>query len=74
MENDVKEMLVKLHEVVKTPVDEVMVLPFGNSSPEEVISWIDGLDDYEFSLLMKTPIIIQAKHFYTELRKKLKGE
>ena len=74
MENDVKEMLVKLHEVVKTPVDEVMVLPFGNSRPEEIISWIDSLSDDEFSLLMKTPIIIQAKHFYTELRKKLKGE
>ena len=74
MDRDVKNMLHRLHEAVKTPDDEVMVLPFGNSSPEEVISWIDSLDDYEFSLLMKTPIIIQAKHFYTELRKRLRGE
>ena len=74
MDRDVKKMLVRLHEAVKTPVDEVMVLPFGNSRPEEVISWLDSLNDYEFFLLMKTPIIIQAKHFYTELRKKLRGE
>ena len=74
MDGDVKKMLVRLHEAVKTPTDEVMVLPFGNSRPEEIISWIDSLSDDEFSLLMKTPIIIQAKHFYTELRKKLKGE
>ena len=45
MDGDVKEMLVKLHEVVKTPVDEVMVLPFGNSRTEENISWIDSLSD-----------------------------
>ncbi len=74
MDRDVKMMLHRLHEVVKTPDDEVMVLPFGNSRPEEVISWIGSLNDDEFSLLMKTPIIIQAKYFYTKLRKKLRGE
>ena len=74
MDNDVKEMLHRLRVAVKTPEDEVMILPFGNSRPEEVISWIDSLNDDEFSLLMKTSIIIQAKNFYTKLREKLRGE
>ena len=52
--------------------DEVMVLPYGNSKPEEVLDWILDLSDEEFNLLMKTPIIIQAKIFYTEFRKKYK--
>ena len=74
MDNDVKEMLHRLRIAIKTPEDEGMILPFGNSRPEEVIVWIDSLNDDEFSLLMKTPIIVQAKIFYTKLRKKLRGE
>lgn len=74
MEKDIEEMLYRLYDVVKTPHDDVMILPFGNSEPEEVIKWLDNLSDEEFSLLMKTPIINQAKHFYSKIRKQLKGE
>ena len=70
----VEEMLHKLHEVVKTPDDEIMVLPFGNSSPNEVIDWIVNLSDSDFIVLMKTPIIIQAKAFYKNIRTEIKGE
>ena len=63
-----KDMLLKLREVVKTPHPECMVLPFGNNKPEEVINWIKGLDEEEFTLLMKTPIIVQAKIFYKKIR------
>lgn len=70
----VDEMLHELHEVVSTPDDEIMVLPFGNSNPNEVISWLIGLSDEEFELLMKTPIIIQAKVYYRKIRTQLKGE
>lgn len=70
----VEEMLHKLHEVVKTPDDEIMVLPFGNSNPNEVIDWLINLSDEEFQLLMETPIIIQAKAFYKSIRTEIKGE
>ena len=70
----VEEMLHKLHEVVKTPDDEIMALPFGNSSPYEVIDWIVNLSDADFNILMKAPIIIQAKAFYKNLRVEIKGE
>lgn len=70
----VDEMLHELHEVVNTPDDEIMVLPFGNSNPNEVISWLISLSDDEFELLMKTPIIIQAKVYYRKIRTQLKGE
>ena len=74
MDKDVEVMLYRLYDVVNTPHDDVMILPFGNSKPEGVIKWLDELSDEEFSLLMKTPIIHQAKHFYTKVRKQLKGE
>ena len=67
---DKNDMLNRLREVVKTPYPEVMILPFGNGDAEEVIDWIKNLSDYEFDLLMKTPIIVQAKIFYTKIRKK----
>ncbi len=70
----VDEMLHELHKVVKTPDDEIMVLPFGNSTPHEVISWLQSLSDKEFELLMKTPIIIQAKVYYRKIRTNYKGE
>ena len=70
----VEEMLHKLHEVVKTPDDEIMVLPFGNSNPNEVIDWLINLSDEEFQLLMETPIIIKAKAFYKNIRTEIKGE
>ena len=62
------DMLLKLREIVKTSYPDVMVLPFGNSKPNEVINWIISLNDQEFDLLMKTPIIVQAKIFYTKIR------
>lgn len=74
MDKDIERMLYELYDVVKTPHDDVMILPFGNSSPEEVINWLVNLSDEDFSLLMKTPIINQAKMFYTKVRKKVKGE
>ena len=66
---DTNDMLNRLREVVKTPYPEGMILPFGNGKPEEVINWLNGLSDEEFDLLMKTPIIVQAKIFYTKIRK-----
>ena len=74
MDKKVEEMLYRLYDTVKTPHDEIMILPFGNSKKEEVISWLISLTDEEFSLLMKTPIIIQAKAYYTNIRKQIKGE
>lgn len=74
MDKEVEKMLYKLYDAVKTPHDEIMILPFGNSEPEEVISWLISLSNEEFSLLMKTPIIIQAKAYYTNIRKQIKGE
>ena len=74
MDKDIERMLYELYDVVKTPHDDVMILPFGNSNPEEVINWLVNLSDEDFSLLMKTPIINQAKMFYTKVRKKAKGE
>ena len=74
MDKDIERMLYELYDVVKTPHDDVMILPFGNSSPEEVINWLVNLSDEDFSLLMKTPIINQAKMFYTKVRKKVRGE
>jgi hypothetical protein len=74
MDKDIERMLYELYDVVKTPHDDVMILPFGNSSPEEVVNWLVNLSDEDFSLLMKTPIINQAKMFYTKVRKKVRGE
>jgi len=74
MNKEIEEMLYKLYDVVKTPHDDVMILPFGNSKPEEVISWIVNLNDEDFSLLMKTPIINQAKMYYTKIRKQIRGD
>lgn len=74
MDKDVEVMLYRLYDAVKTPHEDVMILPFGNSKPEEVIRWLDKLSDEEFKLLMKTPIINQAKSFYTKTRTELKGE
>ena len=67
-------MMHELHEIVKTPDDEIMVLPFGNNDPHEVISWIIGLSDDEFDVLMQLPIIIQAKVYYRKIRNEFKGE
>ena len=67
-------MLQKLRKVTKTPYPEIMCLPYGNGNPDEVIDWIVNLSDEDFHLLMQTPIIIQAKMFYTNIRKKVKGE
>ena len=44
-------------------------LPFGNANPYDVIDWIINLNDEDFSLLMQTPIIVQAKIHYTKIRK-----
>ena len=71
---EIEEMLHKLHEVVKTPDDEIMVLPFGNSNPNEVIGWIVNMSDEDFEVLMKKPIIIQAKANYRKIRNEIKGE
>lgn len=68
------EMMNELHEIVKTPDDEIMVLPFGNSDPREVTSWLIGLSDDEFDVLMQLPIIIQAKVFYRKIRNEFKEE
>ena len=68
------EMLKRLREIVKTPHPEVMILPFGDAKPEEVIEWIVNLSDEEFCELMQTPIIVQAKIFYTKIRKQMRGE
>ena len=67
-------MLHRLREIIKTPHPEVMILPFGNGKPEEVIEWIVNLSDEEFCELMQTPIIVQAKIFYTKIRKQMRGE
>ncbi len=64
-----KNMLMKLREIVKTPSNEVMVLPYGNGKKEEVINWIRNLSEEDFNELMKTPIIVQAKIFYKKIRK-----
>ena len=74
MDKDIERMLYELYDVVKTPHDDVMILPFGNSQPEDVINWLVNLSDEDFSYLMKTPIINQAKMFYTKVRKKVRGE
>ncbi len=63
-----KDMLKELREIVKTPEGECMVLPFGNADPYDVIDWIVNLNDEDFSDLMKTPIIVQAKIHYTKIR------
>ncbi len=69
-----KDILLKLREIVKTPHPECMILPFGNSPPEEVIKWIISLSDKEFDELMNSPIIVQAKIFYTKIRKEYKND
>lgn len=33
MDKEVEIMLYRLYDVVKTPHDDVMILPFGNSNP-----------------------------------------
>ena len=68
-----KDMLEELHKIVKTPSNECMVLPFGNANPNDVIEWLINLSDEDFNELMNTKIIIQAKIFYTNLRKEMKG-
>ena len=71
---EIDEMLHELHQVVNTPDDEIMVLPFGNSDPKYVLEWLLNLNDEDFSTLMKTPIIHQAKAYYRQLRYKMRGE
>ena len=68
-----KDMLKELHKIVKTPSNECMILPYGNAKPEDVIKWICELSDEDFNELMNTRIIIQAKIFYSNLRKEMKG-
>ena len=51
-----------------------MILPYGNARPIDVVNWVVELSDEDFEELMKTPIIIQAKIFYSKLRKIMKGE
>ena len=68
-----KDMLNELRKVVKTPSNEGMILPFGNAEPNDVIEWIVGLNDEDFNELMKTRIVIQAKIFYTRIRKEMRG-
>ena len=68
-----KDMLKELYRVVKTPVGECMILPYGNAEPMEVIDWIVNLSDEDFDELMNTPIIAQAKIFYKKIRNKLIG-
>ncbi len=70
MSKEVEMMLKRLYKVVKTDEDDIMVLPYGNAKPEDVIKWIVELSDEEFDLLVKTPIIVQAKIMYNEIRKK----
>ena len=71
---EIEEMLHELHKAVKTSNDEIMCLPFGNSSPNEVINWLVSLSDGDFEVLMKTPIIVQAKVYYRKIRNEMKGE
>ena len=71
---NVNDMLKELHKAVNVPDNEVMALPFGNSNPDEVISWIVSLSDEDFSLLMKTPIINQAKEYYKNVRTELRSK
>ena len=65
-----KDMLKELREVVKTPSNEIMILPYGNARDIDVINWILSLSEEDFHNLMKTDIIIQAKIFYTKIREK----
>ena len=67
-------MLNKLHEVLKIQGGEIMALPFGRSNPDEVIDWLINLSDEEFAVLMKTPIINQAKSYYTKIRLEIREE
>ena len=71
---EIEEMLHELHKAVKTSDDEIMCLPFGNSSPNEVIDWLINLSNEDFEMLMKTPIIVQAKVYYRKIRNEKKGE
>ena len=64
----VDDMLKRLYKVVKTDEKDIMVLPFGNANKYEVIDWIINLSDEEFDVLLKTPIIVQAKIFYKKVR------
>ena len=64
----VDEMLKRLYKVVKTDESDIMVLPFGNANKYDVLDWIINLSDEEFKVLLKTPIIIQAKMFYQKVR------
>ena len=41
---------------------------------EETEKWILSLSDDEFKLLCEYPIIVQAKIFYTKIRKQMRGE
>ena len=70
----VDEMVHELHKVVKTPDDEIMILPFGNAKPNDVIRWIINLSNEDFDVLLHTPIIAQAKIHYCNIRKFNKGE
>ena len=40
----------------------------------DVIKNVFNLSDEDFSLLMKTPIINQAKMYYTKIRKQIRGD
>lgn len=51
---------------------EILILPYGNAKPEQVNNFILSLTDEEFDLLMKNNIVIQAKIFYSKLRKSFK--
>ena len=64
----IEEMLKEFHKVLKTPDEDILRLPFGNSDPDEVINWIINLSDEDFSTLMKTPIVNQAKIYYKKFR------
>ena len=68
-----KDMLKELYKTVKVPYGECMILPYGNAEPMEVIDWVVNLNDEEFEKLLHTPIIAQAKIFYTKIRNEMKG-
>ena len=50
---EIEEMLHELHKAVKTSDDEIMCLPFGNSSPNEVVDWLVNLSDEDFITYME---------------------
>ena len=57
MEKEIEEMLYKLYDVVKTPHDDIMVLPFGNSKKRQKI-YRKGVSVESLDECMESNIVI----------------